>query len=110
MKEIKRKIEVVIASTSISVLPFITNVMAKPKPNTEGLKAETQPWIDSLTNYALWVIPSLGIIAGVAHFIGWLTKEEDEKEQKPIRKTLKKIVTWTIVAEMIPTIFKLFNL
>lgn len=39
-----------------------------------------------------------------------MAKEEDEKEQKPIRKTLKKIVSWTLVIEMVPTIFKILNL
>lgn len=110
MKEIKRKIMVIIASFTISVCPFITTVMAKPKPNTEGLKSESKPWIDSFTDFALWLIPGVGIIACIAHGLSWMAKEEDEKEQKPIRKTLKKIVTWTIVVEMIPTIFKILSL
>lgn len=110
MKEIKKKTAVITASFTISTLPFITTIMAKPKPDTEALKAESQPWINTFIDYSLWLIPSVGVIACFAHAVGWLTKEEDEKEQKPIRKTLKKIITWTIAAEMIPTIFKLFGM
>lgn len=84
--------------------------MAKPKPNTKGIKAETKPWLDSFNDIVLWAIPITGIIACGAHTISWLTKEEDEKEQKHIRKTLKKIITWTLVAELIPTIFKIFSM
>ena len=110
MKEIKKKIAVITASFTISALPFFTTVMAKPTPNTEGLKSESKPWIDSFTDFALWLIPSVGIIACIAHGFSWMAKEEDEKEQKPIRKTLKKIVSWTLVIEMVPTIFKILNL
>lgn len=108
--KIKKKIFIAIQGFAFSTYFMMTEVFAKPGIDEAGMKNEVQEWTTPLTNIALWVIPIVGGLAALYHGISWLTKEEDEKEQKPIKKILKKILFATIILELIPTIMKLLGL
>jgi len=88
----------------------MTPILAKPKPNTEGIKNEAKPWLDSARDIGLWLIPLTGLVACIVHTVTWMTKDEDEKSQKPVWKMLKKIIGFTIGGEMLTVLWKLLSL
>jgi len=67
-------------------------------------------WTTPIINIALFVIPFCGLIAALFAAIKWLQLEEEEREHRPLIKSLKRILFWTIVAELMTTIFKIFGL
>lgn len=73
-------------------------------------KALVEQFMTPLTSFLLWAVPIAAIAACLASYISWATKDDDEKEQKPVAKTIKKIIFWAIIAEMISAIFKVFGL
>lgn len=98
------------AGVLIAVYTTMTPILAKPKPNTEGIKNEAKPWLDSFADICLWAIPLVAVIASAAHGLSWMVKDEDEKKQKPVLKMLKIIWGIAVVLELIPTIYKIYNM
>lgn len=98
------------AGILIAFYSTMTPILAKPKPNTEGVKNEAKPWLDSFTDICLWAIPLVAVIASAAHGLSWMVKDEDEKKQKPVLKMLKIIWGIAVVLELIPTIYKIYNM
>ena len=52
----------------------------------------------------------VAVIASAAHGLSWMVKDEDEKKQKPVLKMLKIIWGIAVVLELIPTIYKIYNM
>ena len=98
------------AGILIAFYSTMTPILAKPKPNTEGIKNEAKPWLDSARDIGLWLIPLTGLVACIVHTVTWMTKDEDEKSQKPVWKMLKKIIGFTIGGEMLTVLWKLLSL
>ena len=98
------------AGILIAFYSTMTPILAKPKPNTAGVKNEAKPWLDSFTDICLWAIPLVAVIASAAHGLSWMVMDEDEKKQKPVLKMLKIIWGIAVVLELIPTIYKIYNM
>ena len=109
---LKKKIRLTPTTAGILIAFYttMTPILAKPKPNTEGIKNEAKPWLDSARDIGLWLIPLTGLVACIVHTVTWMTKDEDEKSQKPVWKMLKKIIGFTIGGEMLTVLWKLLRL
>lgn len=110
MKKNKLNLKSAVAGSAAAFYVAVMPVLAKPKPDTAGMKEEANNWLEPLTDVALWAIPAITLLACAVHGISWMMKEDDEKEQKPVRKTIKKIITWGIIIELLPTIIKLLGM
>lgn len=62
------------------------------------------------TTFLLWAVPIICVIGCVAKYITWMGKDEDEKEQKPIGKSIKRYIFWAVIVESIASIMKVFGL
>lgn len=76
----------------------------------DAAKSLVESFMTPLTSFLLWAVPIAAIAACLASYISWAAKDDDEKEQKPVAKTIKKIIFWAVIAEMISAIFKVFGL
>ena len=110
MKFNKSKINAAVAGGITAILPALTTVLAAPRPNEEGFKREIEVWTEPFTNIALWAIPIITGLVCLVHGISWMIKDEEEKEQKPIKKTLKKVIMWGLILMLVPTILKLLGM
>lgn len=98
------------------ILSFITFMAVLTTPinavgfNEAAAKDLITSFVTPLTSFLLWAVPVIAAAACLAAYLGWVGKDEDEKEQKPIAKQLKKIIFWAVVVESISAIFKIFGL
>lgn len=78
--------------------------------DVEGIKNLVNPYIVDFTTLLLWAIPIVASAVALVTGVKWFSKDEDEREQKPLSKSLSKILFWAIILELIPVLFKLFGL
>ncbi len=98
-------------TTAVLYATLTTNVHAQtPGFNNEEAKAAVKAFIQPLTTFGLWAIPVVALAALLFSALVWLTKDEDERENKPYAKTAKKIIIVAVVSEMMPVILKIFGL
>lgn len=67
-------------------------------------------FITPLTNTALWLIPTATALSCFIMFLFYIGKDEDEKQQKPFGKAVKKIIGWAVFVWCIPAILKIFGI
>lgn len=67
-------------------------------------------WTDPLTNFLLWAVPIVGIIASVSSGIIYLLKDEEDRDRKKFSKDLKKILVVCVILESITVIFKIVGI
>lgn len=67
-------------------------------------------YISPLTSFLLLLVPVVAIAAALYTYIQWALKDEDERDQRPYGKSLKKIILGAVIAESITIIFKIFGL
>lgn len=72
---------------------------------TDLVKEFTTP----ITNICLIVVPIIGILACLYTGVIWFTKDEEEREQKPLGRSIKKILLLTFVLEALPALMKIFG-
>ncbi|WP_071441737.1 hypothetical protein [Traorella massiliensis] len=84
--------------------------LVTPSFNEDEARNTFNEWFTPLTDFALWAIPITGMFVLLVSYIGWLGKDENEKEQRPFKKTGITILVTTIIVELIPTFFKIFGL
>ena len=72
----------------------------------QTVRAFTTP----LINFLYFAIPIVVGLAAVGTAVGFFLKDEDEREQRPLQKSLKKIVLWGVIAYSINIILSLFGL
>lgn len=72
----------------------------------EFVTAYTTPFI----NFLLWLVPIGATIAILVSVVIWFGKEEAEKEQRPVSKTIKMILFWAVIAESVMVILKVVGL
>ena len=77
---LKKKIRLTPTTAGILIAFYttMTPILAKPKPNTEGIKNEAKPWLDSARDIGLWLIPLTGLVACIVHTVTWMTKAEED--------------------------------
>lgn len=98
-------------TTMILYIVSIPSVYAQtPGFNNEEAQEVAKKFLDPLTTFALWAIPAVALVVLVISGISWLSKDEDERENKPYIKTAKKIIFVAIVVESMPIILKIFGI
>lgn len=78
--------------------------------NTEEAKDAIQSLAQPVIDILLWAIPTVGLIVIVAMGLKHFSKPEHERMQQPLVPMIVKIIGLVVLLEMIPTIFKLFNI
>lgn len=78
--------------------------------NTEEAKRLFNSIANPLTSFLLWATPFICIAACIWKYVAWAGKDEDEQEQRPIWKTIKKYIFWAIIIESLSAIMKIFGL
>ena len=73
-------------------------------------KSLAESYITPFTSFLLWAVPLVCVAGCIGKYITWMGKDDDEKEQKPIEKSIKKYVFWAVVVESIAAIMKVFGL
>lgn len=79
------------------------------KIDVEGIKTLLSPYFEDFTTILLWVIPVIAGVCALVSSVKWFAKDEDEREQKPLEKTLWKIGIYAVIVELIPVLYKLFG-
>ena len=98
--------------TSILLSSSVIVTQAKDTPTFDAGQAKTAAngFLTPLSDTALWAIPLIALVVIAVSGISWLSKDEDEKEQKPFTKTVKRIVFVSILVECAPVLLKIFGI
>lgn len=108
MKKVKNSIILVISFILFN--PMVIAAAKTPAFDDGAAKSAAQGFLTPLMDFALWAVPILtGVVWAIAGLV-WLTKDEDEKEQKPFMKTSKRIVTVGVIVMCIPVLLKMFGI
>lgn len=67
-------------------------------------------FVSPVLNYAMVLIPVAAAVACGVTYLMWLSKDENEKESKPVGKSVKRIIFWAVIIEAVPAILKIFGL
>ncbi len=78
--------------------------------NNSAAQSFVKQYTDPFFTFLLWAAPVVGMISAVASGIGYLIKEEDERDRHKFTKTLKKILAVVIIVESISVIFKIVGI
>lgn len=106
----KRKFKVVMVSCYVSLSTMMVTINADPGFDEDGWKEVTTDWSDPIMSYALWLVPIVGLIMAIVSGVMWMAKDEEYREQHPLKKREMPIIIATIILELVPTIFKLLKL
>lgn len=107
-KKIKQKAGFVF----VNLIFAINHINAVGTPTFDNGAAQTAAngFLDPISTFALWAIPiAAGVAMGISGLV-WMSKDEDEKENKPFVKTAKRILIVAIIVECIPALLKIFGL
>lgn len=104
-----KKFKTVLISTIIAFLTTPAMIQAKGTPTFDSgaAKNAANGFLTPLIETGLWAVPIVATAAIAVSGIIWMTKDEDEKEQKPFTKTAKKIVIVALIIEAIEAILKI---
>ncbi|MEG1065930.1 MAG: hypothetical protein RR929_01560 [Erysipelotrichaceae bacterium] len=89
---------------------FILGATGTPTFDNTAAQTAAKAFLEPLTTFALWAIPLVTAVVILISGISWMTMEEDEKEQKPFMKQLKKILLVAVLLECVPTLLKIFGI
>ena len=112
-----RKISLLWSVFTTFLLSAMT-IFAEPTPtpttspiniNETGIKEWIQGIVQPITNVALFVIPLIAVAATLVSFAQWFALDDQEKQQRPFSKVLKRNGLALIVAESIPVVLKLIG-
>ncbi|MFV0380763.1 MAG: hypothetical protein ACK5KR_00790 [Breznakia sp.] len=112
MKKIKNICNGIVMGVGLYLTKTVIEAEGATTPTFDNSAAETaaNKFVEPLTTFLLWATP---VIAGVVIMvigILWMIKDEDEREQKPFMKQVKKIIIVAIVVESISTILKIVGI
>lgn len=87
---------------------FLTNYT----PTFDNAQAQQTAagFLTPLTNFLLWAIPSTAVVASAIIGVKYFLKDEEEREQKPIWKSLQKILIAAVVVMAFPLILRIFGI
>lgn len=83
---------------------------AEPSFNGTGFEQLLAKWTGPVMDFLLLATIPIGGISAVVTGIIWVCKEEEYRDQHPLKNKIVKVVVATIVIELIPTIYKLLNM
>lgn len=94
------------------LLISMNTVHAADTPTFDSGAAEgaATGFMTPLTSTALWLVPVMTGLVLIISGLSWLTKDEDEKENKPFLKTFKRIITVAIIIECVPVLLRIFGI
>ena len=67
-------------------------------------------FLDPMTAWLLGIIPGIVVIVIVAKYIQWSMTDEDEREQRPMKKFVYKTIFWGVIAEIANVLVRIFGL
>ncbi|MCI6272218.1 MAG: hypothetical protein MR601_04640 [Erysipelotrichaceae bacterium] len=105
----KKNILKITTIATLVVSSFFTDVKAVGFDEAAA-KSLAESYITPFTSFLLWAVPLVCVVGCIGKYITWMGKDDDEKEQKPIAKSIKKYIFWAVVVESIAAIMKVFGL
>lgn len=110
-KLIKNKMALCVAISMIFITAATTGINAKtPTFNNEEAQTAASEFMTPLTTFLMWAIPGVTSAVLIVTGLSWLTKDEEEREQKPFIKLAKKILIVAIIIEMVPVLLRIFGI
>lgn len=89
---------------------YLGKVWYEPGFDGDGAWELANRYIAPITSFLLLLVPVVAAAVALYSYVQWALKDEDEREQRPYGKSLKKILIGAIIAESIAAIFKIFGL
>lgn len=84
-------------------------VQEAPKIDEDAAKNAIGEIVTPLTDIAFWAVPVVAVLAVVISGLAWLTKDEEEKEQKPFIRTARRILITTAIIYFFPVITRVLG-
>lgn len=78
--------------------------------NTDLAKSIINQYLDPLRQFLLWFVPVGFVVAALISGSKWFFMDDQEREQKPITKTLTKLAIAAVVIWSIPVIATILGL
>lgn len=91
-------------------LHFFVRIWYEPGFDGDEAYALVNSFLSPITSFLLILVPIVAAAVALWSYISWAMKDEDEREQRPYFKSLKKILIGAIIAESVTVIFKIFGL
>lgn len=92
-----------------NVFNILTFYVLEAGFNEAAAKEFVLKFSQPLTSFLMWAIPIGTVLACLITYVLWLGKDEDAKEQKPVFKSIKNIVSAAVIVYSINTILKIFG-
>lgn len=90
---------------------FLIYVMTyTPKFDNNEAQRLARGIITPMTTFALWATPLVAGLAAALTAVQFFSKDEEEREQKPLGRSLSKILKGAVLAMSVPAILKIFGL
>ena len=113
MKNLIKRVNAYLIITLTAASSMIT-AYADPTPtpgtgvniDEQGLKDWIKSIVQPITNIALFVIPLIAVATTLISFAQWFALDDQEKQQRPFSKVLKRNGLALIIAESIPVLLK----
>lgn len=109
MKKI-RKFKVAISTFTICTLIKLNSVSAAVSFNQGQATTDVQALLDPIANVMIGISIPLAICSAGYSYFTWNGKDEEEKEQMPFHKSIKKHVIAFVLFGLLSTILKWFTI
>lgn len=108
IKKIKRVVMLFVMG--VSLLPVGIFAAGEPQFNSGEAQNAASNILTPMIDFGLWIIPSVATVSIIVAGVIWLCKDEDEKENKPFTKTLKRILIVAVAIESVQVILRIFGI
>lgn len=109
MKKI-RKFKVAIATFTICTLIKLNSISAAVSFNQGQATTDVKAILDPIANVMIGISVPLAICSAGYSYFTWNGKDEEEKEQMPFHKSIKKHVIAFVLFGLLSTILKWFTI
>jgi|GEM_PF-1511039 len=94
-----------------SIMCFLFSVMPVNAGFDTGTAQSTiNSYLDPLRQFLLWFVPVAFVVSALVSGSKWFFMDEQEREQKPITKTLTKLAIAAVVIWSVPVIATILGL
>jgi cytochrome bd-type quinol oxidase subunit 2 len=107
-RKMKRKL-ILLAGSLMSFLFSVTPVFAAGF-DTGTAQSTINQYLDPLRQFLLWFVPVAFVVSALISGSKWFFMDEQEREQKPITKTLTKLAIAAVVIWSVPVIATILGL
>lgn len=105
-----RKFKVALSTFMICTLIKLNSVSAAVSFNQSQATSDIKALLDPIANVMMIVALPIAICSGGYAYFTWNGKDEEEKEQMPFHKTIKKITIAFVLFGLLGTILKWFTI